>query len=122
MSDVAYVLVVCAYNWNNLGYVNTSLTQLVMVDNTFNPVESIRFGEWNFKGLQFTTHYGQFYNKWRPLPMLELFTSPNINNFEARPYDEPNPFPEWEWPSVDVKNITELLKSIHEFASANSTI
>lgn len=63
MTDVAYVLVVCAYNWENLGYVNNSLTQLLMVDNTFSPVGTIPFGIWNFKGLEFTTHYGQFYNR-----------------------------------------------------------
>ena len=121
MVDVAYILVVCAYNWKNWGYVNTSLTQLLIVDNSFNSVDSIPFGNWNFKGLQFTTHPGQWYNKWRPLPMLELSTDQSINNFDPRPWNEPDPFPEWEWPNVDVKNITELLKSIHEFDNKYAT-
>lgn len=120
MRDIAYVLVVCAYNWKNMGYVNTSLIQLLMVDSVFDPVESIPFGLWNFKGLQFSTHPGQFYNKWRPLPMLELSTDRTINNFESRPWDEPDPFPEWEWPHVDVKNMTELLKSVNEFCNHHS--
>ncbi|MDE5688394.1 MAG: hypothetical protein K2I18_07205 [Paramuribaculum sp.] len=62
MSDVAYILVVCAYNWKNMGYVNTSLTQLLMVDKDFNPVDEIPFGVWNFKGLQFTTFPYQWYS------------------------------------------------------------
>ena len=119
MIDVAYVLVVCAYNWKNLGYVNTSLTQLFMVDHSLYPLDSIPFGTWNFKGLQFTTHPGQLYNKWRPIPMLELSTEQSINNFAPRTWNEPDPFPEWEWPNVDIKNITELLMSIKEFVATN---
>ena len=119
MADVAYVLVVCAYNWKNLGYVNTSLTQLMMVDNAYNPVENIPFGGWNFKSLQFTTHPGQWYSAWRPLPMLELSDNPSINNYEEHPYGEPDPFPEWEWPNVDIKNISGLLNSIQKFAQLN---
>ena len=120
MVDVAYVLVVCAYNWKNWGCINTSLTQLLMVDNTFNPVDTISFGIWNFKGLTFTTHPGQWYNQWRPIPMMELSTNPSINNYEPRPWDEPDPFPTWEWPYVNIKNMTELLKSIQEFTQNNS--
>lgn len=115
MADITYVLVVCAYNWKNLGYVDTSLTQLLMVDHTFSPIESIPFGRWNFKGLQFTTHPGQWYSAFRPLPILEFTTNPSVNNFEARPWNEPDPFPKWEWPNVDIKNMTELLKSIQKF-------
>lgn len=117
MGDVAFVIVVCAYNWKNLGYLNTSLTQLLMVDSSFNPVDSISFGTWDFKGLQFTTHPGQWYNKWRPLPMLELSEDKSVNNYVPRPWDAPDSFPEWEWPNVDIKNMTELLKSIKEFSN-----
>lgn len=120
MADIAYVLVVCAYNWKNWGYVNTSLTQLLMADNAYNSVENIPFSAWNFKGLRFTKHPGQWYSAWRPLPMLELSDNPSINNYEEHPYGEPDPFPEWEWPNVDIKNITPLLTSIHEFISINS--
>lgn len=119
MADVAYVLVVCAYNWKNLGYVNTSLTQLMMVDNAYNPVENIPFGGWNFKGLQFTTHPGQWYSAWCPLPILELISDPNVNNLGTLPYDETDSFPEWEWPNVDIKNISGLLNSIQKFAQLN---
>ncbi|MDE7467591.1 MAG: hypothetical protein K2M61_04475 [Muribaculaceae bacterium] len=119
MADVAYVIVVCAYNWKNWSYLNTSLTQLLMVDSSFNPVDSISFGAWDFKGLKFTTHPGQWYNQWRPLPMLELSADKSVNNYEPRPCNEPDPFPEWEWPIVDIKNITELLKSINEFVDSH---
>ncbi|MBD5232749.1 MAG: hypothetical protein HDS65_01070 [Bacteroidales bacterium] len=91
-----------------------------MVDNEFSPIENVLLGAWNFKGLKFTVLPGQWYYAWRPIPMLELASDPNVNNFEARPCDEPDPFPEWEWPNVDVKNITPLLTSLHEFISANS--
>jgi len=88
-----------------------------MVDSSFNPVDSISFGTWDFKGLQFTTHPGQWYNKWRPLPMLELSEDKSVNNYVPRPWDAPDSFPEWEWPNVDIKNMTELLKSIKEFSN-----
>ena len=120
MVNIAYVIVVSAYNWKNMGYVNTSLTQLLMVDNAFEPVENISFGIWNFKGLMFVPHRGQYYNAWRPVPMLELSDDPSVNNFEARPWDEPDPFPEWEWPHVTIENISELFKSVTEFARTHT--
>ena len=120
MSDVACVLVVCAYNWKNMGYVNTSLIQLAMVDQSFQPIEKIQFGKWNFKGLQFTRFYGEYYNAWRPIPILELSTDSSVNNLLSQPYVGPEPFPEWEWPNVDVKQMTEILKSINEFAETYS--
>lgn len=48
MSDVACVIVVCAYRRQNMGYVNNSLTQLMMVDGSFSPIESLTFEAWNF--------------------------------------------------------------------------
>lgn len=119
MVDVAYIIVVSPYRWKNLGYTNTSLTQLLMVDNQFNPVESIPFGKWNFKGLNFTTHPGNYYNAWKPYPKLELSSNESINNFERKPIDELEMFPKWEWPG-SIDNITELLKSIHEFTQQNN--
>lgn len=116
LTDKAFIIVVCAYNWSNWGYTNTSLTQLLMVDTKFDPIDGIRFGSWIFRGLQFTRHYGQFYNAWRPLPKLELISNSLVNNFVEKPYDAPEYFPEWEWPCVDINNITELFRSIHEFS------
>lgn len=54
--------------------------------------------------------------------MLELSTDPTVNNFEERRSGEPDPFPEWEWPNADIKNITHLLKSIKEFAEVNHDV
>lgn len=119
MSDVACVIVVCAYRWQNMGYVNNSLTQLMMVDGSFSSIESLPFGAWNFRGLTFTTFYGQYYNAWRPLPKLEFSADPSINNYEGRRWGDPDPFPEWEWPSADIKEFNKLLKSIQEFVKTH---
>lgn len=115
MSDVEYIIVVCAHNWKNLGYVNTSLTQLLMVDKDFNSVEDIPFGEWSFKGLSFITFYGQWYSAWRPYPKLELTSDPRINNYGIID-DYVKKFPEWEWPNADIKQFQLYLDSINEFA------
>lgn len=118
MSDVAYVIVVCAYKWNNSIYTNTSLTQLIMADKNFNPIDSIPFGIWNFKGLQFTTFKGCWYDKYRPIPILELSTDPSVNNSLNRPYNASDPFPKWEWPTARIEGLSELLESINEFVES----
>ena len=115
MSDVACVIVVCAYKWENFGYTNTSLTQLMMADKNFDPIDNIRFGIWNFKGLQFTTFESSWYDEYRPIPYLELSTDPSLNNSLNRPYNESDPFPKWEWPTVRIDGLSKLLESINEF-------
>ena len=122
MDNIAYVLVVCAYNWENMGYINNSLTQLVMVDGMFNPVDAIPFGEWDFKGLEFTTFPGQWYSKWKPYPKLALRADPSINNFEPGSADEPSKFPEWEWHGDVNHDFQTLLDDINKFAEANKDI
>lgn len=118
MCDVEYIIVVCGYNWKNLGYNNQSLTQLLMVDKDFNPVDSIPFGEWIFKGLGFHTFPGQYYNAWLPYPRLELSSDPRIKNYGL--IDEfVEKFPEWEWPNEGIKEFQRLLTSINEFVEAN---
>lgn len=88
-----------------------------MVDNDFNAVDEILFDTWNFKGLQFYNFPGQWYNAWRPIPKLALSVDHSVNNYEG-PWGEPDPFPEWEWPCVDIKGFSYLLKSIHEFTQS----
>lgn len=126
MSDVAYVIVVCAYNWENMGYVNNSLTQLGMVDSHFNPVDAIPFGEWDFKGLHFTTYYGQWYNAWKPVPNLELRSDPSIENYKSKTLQEweQSKFPEWEWSGGVTKtsDFQTLLNEINEFVKVNAMI
>ena len=113
MCDVEYIIVVCAHNWKYLGCVNTSLTQLLMVDNEFNSIESIPFGEWAFKGLSF-----KWYRAWRPYPKLELVSNPRINNYDI--FDEyVEKFPEWIWPNADIKQFQLYLNSINEFVEKN---
>ena len=120
MADVEYVIAVSAYQWTNLGYTNTSLTQLAVVDNKFEPVEGIEFGDWTFKGLDFTRHYGNYYNAWKPFPKLELTSDPSINNYEPRPAQAQEWGEEYEkmrlhdWKS-SIEDMTGLLKEIHEF-------
>lgn len=119
MSNVEYVIAVCAYSWKNLGYTNSSLTQLVMVDHDFYPVDSIIFGNWAFKELQFTLRYGDWYNKYKPYPALELITDPSINNYKPKPVSEWERFPEWEWKCSEIEDFNTLLSDIHEFVSAH---
>lgn len=119
MSNVGYIIVVCPYKWKNWGYVNISLTQLMMVDSNFEPVDSIHMGEWNFKGLGFITFPGTFYNAWRPYPKMELVSDTNVNNYAPIADDEPNPFPQWVWPSTTIENATDLFKSIDEFVKSH---
>ena len=124
MSDVAYVLVVCTYNWENMGYVNNSLTQLVMVDGLFNPVDAIPFGEWDFKGLQFTTYPGQWYSKWKPIPLLVLRSDPSINNDMSRPIEDPSKFMDWKWSGgiTQTNDFQVLLTEINEFVKVNAMV
>lgn len=121
MVDVEYIIVVSAYQWTNLGYTNTSLTQIAMVNNKFEPVDGIQFGDWTFKGLNFTTRFGDYYNAWKPLPKMELTSDPSINNYEPRTMEEWNEFDaweNWEWNS-NIENMTSLLKDIHEYATTH---
>ena len=124
MSDVAYVLVVCAYNWENMGYVNNSLTQLMMVDGLFNPVDAIPFGEWDFKGLCFVTYPGQWYNAWKPEPKLELRSDTSIENYKPKTLEEWNQskFPKWEWSGGATRTyeFQTLLDEINEFVKVNA--
>ena len=119
MVGVECVIVVCAYKWENMGYVNTSLTQLVMVDNLFNPIDGLQFGDWTFKGLGFTTRFGDYYNKWKPYPKLELTSDPSINNYEPMDAEQAAKFPDWTWTTSNVDGFAHLLNEIHSFAEAN---
>ena len=119
MCDVEYIIVVCAHNWENMGYINTSLTQLLMVDKHFNPIDGIQFGNWTFKGLGFTRHSGSYYNAWKPYPNLELTSNPSINNYKPMTLEEIEKFPEWDWKNGDIKDFTATLEEINAFADAN---
>lgn len=117
MSDVEYIIAVCAYNWKNLGYTNSSLIQLVMVDHDFIPVDSIIFGKWAFKELGFTTRPFDWYNKYKPYPHLELISNPSINNYKPMTVEELEKVPEWEWKCTRIEDFNQLLDDIHEFAA-----
>lgn len=109
MSDVAYVLVVCAYRWENLGYVNSSLTTLVMVDSGFQPVDKIPFGSWDMVSLDFTIRPGDWYNKWKPYPILELAGKPEVNTNSCEcPY-------ELILNNISVENFSAVLDDINKF-------
>ncbi len=121
MVDVEYIIAVSAYQWKNLGYTNTSLIQLAMVNNKFEPVDGIEFGDWTFKGLNFTIGFGDYYNAWKPSPKMELTSDPSINNYEPRTSEEWEEFESWanwEWKS-SIEDMTGLLKDIHEFAATH---
>lgn len=109
MSDVAYVIVVIKYRWQNMGYVNSSLTTLLMTDHEFNAVESIPFGEWNMT-LEFTGRYGDWYNKYAPYPVLTLASDPDVNtNVISDKGVHAN------LKGYDIMNFTANLTAIHKF-------
>ena len=120
MSDVEYVIAVCAYRWINLGYTNSSLTQLVLVDHDFNPVDSIIFGNWAFKELKFTLRPYDWYNQYKPYPALELISDPTINNYKPMKQEELERFPKWEWKCQDIEDFDRFLTDIHNFVTKYS--
>ncbi len=117
MTDIGYIIAVCAYHWENLGYTNSSLMQLVMVDHDFNPVDKIIFGNWAFVELGFTTRPFDWYNKYKPYPHLELISDPSINNYKPMTMEELERVPEWEWKCQYIEDFGTLLSDIHEFSS-----
>ena len=117
MNNVEYVIVVCAYRWTNLGYTNSSHTQLVMVDHDFNPVDEIIFGNWAFKELGFTQQPSQWYDKYKPYPHLELISDPTINNYKPMTDEEYERVPKWDWQCLFVEDFNILLTDIQNFVS-----
>ncbi|MBD5267697.1 MAG: hypothetical protein HDS41_05890 [Bacteroides sp.] len=117
MNDVEYVIAVCAYRWENLGYHNSSLTQLVMVDHDFNPVDSITFGNWALRELGFTNRINDWYNKYKPYPHLELISDPSINNYKPMEPAEIERFPQWDWKCQRIEDFNTFLTDVHEFAA-----
>jgi|GEM_PF-4172598 len=113
MSDIAYVIVATGHRWQNLGYVNSGLTVLAMVDSEFNPVDKIPFGDWDMT-IRFTQERGQWYNKYAPFAILELREDPKINSNKTDfPY-------EWDWHYglFSIDNFTPLLTNVNEFIKA----
>lgn len=111
MAGIAYVIVVTAYRWTNFGYVNTSLTTLMMVDNQFNPVDKIPFGSWDFE-LSFSRHPGSYYDAWCPYPIMTLASDSRINTNQSKcPYH-------WDWPQPCITDFNTVLKSVNEFVAA----
>ncbi|MBD5343551.1 MAG: hypothetical protein HDR83_02175 [Bacteroides sp.] len=119
MDNIEYVIVVCAYRWENLGYTNASLTQLLMVDHDFNPVEYIPFGNWAFKELGFTTRPNDWYNKYMPYPHLELISDPSVNNYKPKTMEEHEKAPKWNSKCQDIEDFNTFLNDIHEFSRLN---
>ena len=119
MSDVEYIFAVCAYHWKNLGYLNSSFTQLVMADHDFNPIDSITFGNWSVRELGFTNRHGEWYNKYKPYPKMELISDPSINNYKPMTMKEHERIskicPEWDWKCQRIEDFDTLLTEIHEF-------
>lgn len=69
--DTEWIIVVAPYNWENLGYTNTSLKMIGMFNRYFVRTTEIPFGDWYLTGIEFVTHFGQYYNAWQPYPVLK---------------------------------------------------
>ncbi|MDE6824923.1 MAG: hypothetical protein K2J27_09420 [Duncaniella sp.] len=115
MSQIAYIIVVTAHRWTNLGYTNTSLITLGMFDANYNPVETIPFGEWQMDKLNFIQFYGSYYDCYRPYPQLSLVSDPEINTYSAIEEDKTIYF---SFPQYSIEQFTDILTSIHKFIAA----
>lgn len=80
LGNTEWIIVVAPYNWENLGYTNTSLKMIGMYNRYFVPTEVIPFKNWFLTHIEFTQHSGQYYNAWQPYPILEHRTKKGLTS------------------------------------------
>ena len=109
LSNAVCIIVVSPYNWTNLGYANTSLKVVGMYNpDDFLERSSIPFGDWELIDIGFICHFGQYYNAWRPYPILKHRYK--MNELTAHNYNWSEKFG-----AFDINNMSPFLEAIWTF-------
>ena len=75
-----WIIVISTYRWKNLGYTNYSYKTVGFYDKTFLKIDYIPFGFWLLKDIKFRCLSSDFFNQYRPVPVLEHRFNPELTS------------------------------------------
>lgn len=107
LGNAEWIIVVSPYNWEYLGYTNTSLKVIGIYNRYFVNSFVIPFNDWFLVDLEFSCYFGTYYNAWKPSPVLR---HRRIKELTSKDYDWSKKFG-----AFDINNMNSMLDAIWEF-------
>lgn len=99
-----WIIVISTYRWKNFGYTNYSYKTVGFYDKTFLKIDYIPFGFWLLKDIKFRCLSSDFFNQYRPVPVLEHRFNPELTSEDY----------EWEG-NIYITSFNDFLKQIWDY-------